>query len=290
MIPHLETRALAGAAALAPSADPDPPGTELAWCRDAPRLAGWADRTLVARRDCYGGYYYDRRRGRVAPTTRWAVADPSLPDRWLAEPLDLAVLEAHFEGGRRLRDKVGLHVADARGTCPWVLVDLEAHGPDVVQANARMTALVAGELSAMGLPFRIEDSDGAGGYRLWILLDRPAPLAWAYLFGRYLIRDHAASGMTGPPEVFPRAPTLGPKGCGGWARLPGQHHYRAHWSRIWCPEGERWLGGTEAIESLISFRGDPAIDLTGLVPRDFVPARKVARTLPRSAGPGSGRA
>ena len=62
-----------------------------------------------------------------------------------------------------------------------------------------------------GLGYRTDlliDSNGAGGYHLWILFDSPRPVADVHWFLlRWLIRDWQAKGLDGVPEVFPNRPT-----------------------------------------------------------------------------------
>ncbi len=246
-----------------------------AWYRSAPGLADLALANLVCRGDCYGGYRVDHATGQVHQTTHWAVPDAARPDRRLAPPLDQARLAHHFRGISGLDSRLGCHVADARGGCLWAVIDLDAHGPeDDPGANARMASRVVASLIPMGLPFRVEDSDGRGGLHIWILFGRKAPQAWAFRFGKYLVRDFADCGLARPPESFPKASEHSGMRCGNFVRLPGLHHKREHWSRIWSPEEGRWLGPDEGIESLLSFRGDPKIDLAPLIPADFVPAAK----------------
>jgi hypothetical protein len=247
------------------------------WYWSAPELADHALDNVVCRGDCYGGYRREWGTGEVLQTTHWTVADAACPDRRLAPPLDHARLADHFRGVGGLETRLGCHVSDADGECLWVVIDIDAHGPDDdLRANCRMASRVIAELTAMGLPFRVEDSDGCGGLHIWVLFGRRAPQAWAFRLGKFLVRDFADCGLAKSPESFPKAAKHSGKGCGGWVRLPGLHHKREHWSRIWSTAESRWLDGREAIESLLSFRGDPTIDLAPLVPADFVPASKRA--------------
>src|SRR5262249_20748810 len=42
---------------------------------------------------------------------------------------------------------------------------------------------------------------------------------------------------------------------GNWVRLPGRHHTRDFWSRVWT--GEEWVEGDEAIDLILTIAGDP---------------------------------
>src|SRR4051794_18889274 len=86
-----------------------------AWSAQSGRLASWAERHVVNRRDVYGKYLpIEERSGRdTAPTCKGQ--------------LPRAVLERHFQG----RDQgalVGLHVISPDNTCRWVLIDIDQHG------------------------------------------------------------------------------------------------------------------------------------------------------------------
>ena len=261
----------------APGPDPDPIASAKSWHREAPRLAAWADRVLVARRDCYGGYYRDRATGKARQKTRWTVPDPSEPSRSLALALGVGVLEAHFRCLGDLDDKVGLHVADPSGHCRWGVVDIDAHGPgDDPDANLRMAAHVVAALGAMGLSHRLLDSNGAGGYHIWYLFGRRAPMEWAWRLGRLLVEGHAGCGLGQRPESFPKSASLSGKGCSNFVRLMGDHHTREHLTAVWSPAGGRWLRGAEAIGSLLAFDGDPSVDLGPLVPDGYAPAGRAA--------------
>jgi hypothetical protein len=48
--------------------------------------------------------------------------------------------------------------------------------------------------------------------------------------------------------------------CGNWLRVPGRHHTREHWSRVWS--GTAWLEGTKAVECILGLKGDAQ----GLIP------------------------
>src|SRR5262249_44549780 len=96
--------------------------------------------------------------------------------------------------------------------------------------------------------------------------------ARVYAFLRWLARNHAAYGLTAPPETFPKQAAIEPTRYGNWLRVVGRHHTRDHWSKVW--DGARWLEGGEAIDLILTGSGDDP----GLMPRQAV-------ALPRPPAP-----
>src|SRR5262249_43389837 len=82
-----------------------------------------------------------------------------------------------------------------------------------------------------------------------------------------LTRDHGRLGFGRPPEQFPKQADVRRcrKGFGNWLRLPGRHHKREHWSRVW--DGQGWLEGAQAVAFMLAMEGDPP----GLVPESQPP-------------------
>src|SRR5262249_19780594 len=76
-------------------------------------------------------------------------------------------------------------------------------------------------------------------------------------FLRALAADHAAFGLPERPETFPKSASIRhtTAKCGSWLRLPGKHHTRDEWSRVW--DGKRWLAGTAAIDFILARGGAP---------------------------------
>jgi hypothetical protein len=88
------------------------------------------------------------------------------------------------------------------------------------------------------------------------------PRLYAWL--QRLTDDYRALGLTARPETFPKQERIPPGKFGNWLRLPGRHHTRDHWSRVW--KGREWLAGAEAVEELLGYFGDP-LDLVPDVAR-----------------------
>jgi hypothetical protein len=69
------------------------------------------------------------------------------------------------------------------------------------------------------------------------------------------VQNFADHGLAQVPNVIPSEPELTPhRPYGSWWRLPGRHHTRAFWTKVW--DGQRWLEDREAIEAILAISGD----------------------------------
>jgi hypothetical protein len=226
-----------------------------AWHDRAAELAAWASWHLVNRVDCWGGYWRGPD-GAINRMTRPALARRG--NEWLTD----AVLVRHFQA-RRPDDVVGLHTTGPANTSLWGALDIDYHGPGSTSPEANLQAALTwhDRLGRDGFRPLLLDSNGGGGFHLWIILNRPIRTPRLFHFLRGLAADHAQYGLPVRPEHFPKqcevAP-LGQKGSYGcWLRCPGLHHTRpGHWAKVWS--GDRWLEGGEAVASLLSRTGDRA--------------------------------
>lgn len=184
----------------------------------------------------------------------------------------VGILMRHFVGRCR-GDLVGLHLSSPAETCRWVVIDLDAHGAgDDPEANWRMALAVYLAAKALAFDVMLLDSDGRGGFHLWIIFARSVPMADAWRLGRWLVRDFASFGLARPPETLPDRPRLAGKRIGRFIRLPGLHHTRDHWTRV--RGGECWLEGRRAIEAILAVTGKD-VDLAAVIPPDFEPRKNV---------------
>lgn len=220
------------------------------WSDRADELADWVQDTLLIRTDRYGRYKASGRAYTASSLTR---------DNILG----------HFRAGTAT-DVIGLHPSvateeqDPDGEpmvvthSRWACIDIDHHGPGVAP-DRNFRAAEAWHDRAAGLGFSpiLIDSDGRGGFKLFILFNEPIRAELAYHLIRWLQVDWAALGFDKPPETFPKQKslTLKDKGsCGNWVRLFGRHHKRPHYTRVWG--ASEWLEGDEAIDFLIGHRGD----------------------------------
>jgi hypothetical protein len=243
-----------------------------AWARHAERLADWALRHLVVRRDCCGGY-------RLTDTPQGQKVKPFTSH----EPLTRERLIRHF-CGTDLRDRVGVHlISPDDETCKATVVDIDAHGDDDDPARNHAFALhVLGKALSRQVDALLLDSDGRGGYHVWSIHAGPIPAAESYRHGKWLIDGWATHGLAKPPESFPKSPSLTGKRFGNWVRLPGRHHKREHWTRVWDLYAEGpcggWVAGEAAIRAILRMTGSHIAELckeldiarpTPLIPAEF---------------------
>jgi hypothetical protein len=144
----------------------------------------------------------------------------------------------------------------------WVCLDIDHHG-DGAPPEALWRAAEAwyGILTSLGFHPLLIDSNGHGGFRIYVVFNRPTPTLHVRRLGLWLVRNWKELGLSECPEVFPKQAEVTPAGSrsfGNWLRLPGRHHKRRHWSRVW--DGSRWLEGDEAIDAILAATGDdPAL-------------------------------
>jgi hypothetical protein len=251
-----------------------------AWRVHADALAVWAQRLLVNRTDVWGGYNplelrgqeYTRRDGTTGKygnsTTRPA---PSM--RGTIE-LTSEVIARHFRGERH-EHIIGLHSTSPNNMSRWGAIDIDKHGNTGNAEANRLCALTwYVKLVDLGLAPLLTDSNGAGGFHLTVVFREPVVTPQVFAFLNWLRADYAVHGLTSPPETFPRQSNLAPGRFGNWMRLPGRHHSRQHWSRVW--DGRRWLEGADAVAYLLALRGDaPA-----LIPADLQATGMPSHTTP----------
>jgi hypothetical protein len=236
----------------------------VAWVSRAAALAAWAMRRLVVRRDGWGGYRpddevgkeYTRRDGTVgklgAQTTRKGT-------------LTEAVLARHFAAAGRA-DIVGTHTTSPDSTSLWAGIDIDWHGAGSTAPEVNWGAALHwyGGLRYIGFWPLLTDSNGKGGFHLRLLLSGPVPTPRLYGFLGWLTRDFKELGFPKRPECFPKQPRVtAANPWGNWMRLPGRHHSRDFWSRVWT--GETWVEGDAAVNYILTLEGDNP-DLL-LVPR-----------------------
>jgi hypothetical protein len=224
-----------------------------AWDDRATELAAWAMKRLANRTDCWGGYWRDHN-AEGSPTRQ--TTRPHLLERGKI-CLTERILANHF-AATDTRFIVGLHTTSPENTSRWGALDIDHHGDSSSPAEVNLTAALHwhARLIAMGFRPLLTESNGRGGYHLRVLFREPVATAKVFSLMKWLVKDYAQLGMSVEPETFPKQSRIKTSGFGNWLRLPGRHHTREHWSRVW--DGSQWLEGHAAIDRMLSCQGDAA--------------------------------
>lgn len=229
------------------------------WRERAGELAEWTMLRLVNRTDVWGRYV--RRKG--DESTR-AVTAPFRDERGKSF-LDIDSLRKHYRNsiaGKQL----GIHSASPDLTSRWLAWDIDLHDSDdlAVSKEGNFAAAHAWwqSLSEQGFDPLLMDSNGIGGFHLLLVFAEPMSTDSVHDFGARHAADFERRGLDKKPEVFPDKP--GWDRYGDWLRLPGRHHTREHYTRVWNDEPfaeEVWLQGHEAIDRILATR---VADVTAL--------------------------
>jgi hypothetical protein len=235
------------------------------WSERAGELAAWIDRHMVNRTDVWGRYLAEKYRGQpITGTARnKAITAPFRQERgkiFLAP----SSLEKHFrakDGGGVL----GLHSSSSDGTSLWFAIDIDLHDDDDLSVTREGNFVAAkawwNRLREMGFDPILFDSNGKGGYHLFVFFCKPMDSKSVRSFVENFVSDFDRHGLDDPPDLFPGS--FGPNHLGSWLRIPGRHHTRKHYSRVWNDEPMAetpWLEGHEAIDTLLSVQ--PASEQT----------------------------
>ncbi|MGI8812466.1 MAG: hypothetical protein ACR2IH_08055, partial [Pyrinomonadaceae bacterium] len=89
---------------------------------------------------------------------------------------------------------------------------------------------------------------------------REYPLADVYAFADDLRSNWEMLGLPRKPEIFPPKRVVKPDDLPYGLRVPGRHHTRPHFSRVWNFDrigDHEWLEGGEAIEAMLNTRPAP---------------------------------
>lgn len=243
------------------------------WIENAADLTNWTMAYLVNRTDAFGCYLpLDKREKQTAYTEK-------------QRKLTKAILNRHFEG-RDPGHIVGLHaiqhdkVSGAGGVdacwSRFLSVDIDRHDESIdPKATEKAAITLWGRLRQFGFDPLLIDSNGDGGFHLTVIFREAMPTEKVFAFGRWLVQDWKALGLTQDPETFPKQASVKSGFYGNWIRLPGRHHKRDHYSRIW--NGTKWLEGVLAIRAILAKQGDDP----DLVLPEYVitkPVRKAKRS------------
>ncbi len=226
------------------------------WRDRADDLADWVMTHLVNRTDVWGRYV--RRKG---DEVTQAVTVPFRDERGKSF-LDHDSLRKHFRT-RQPSGQLGIHSASGDLTSRWLAIDIDLHDPEEFGSVTAAGNLFAARgwyesLVRQGLDPLLMDSNGIGGLHLVVVFAEPMSTTSVHEFGQKLVADYEQRGLEQKPEVFPDRPSW--DRYGDWLRLPGRHHTRPHYTRVWNDEPgaeSQWLVGFEAIDRILATRPAP---------------------------------
>lgn len=254
---------------------------DAAWLESADSLTSWALKHLAVRTDAYGRHTPVEKRG--TPDRKGKpIGKNYTANRQLTEN----DVRRHFTA-TKAEDVIGLLMICLENTCLSVVLDIDHHGepsPELEKRNEQFAVTKYQTLRQLGFEPLLTDSNGRGGFHLRIIFANPIPSQVAFAFGRWLAQGWQSAGLTSEPESFPkREDRHSPKGQGGgWVRLPGRHHTRDVWARVF--DGETWHDGALAVEEILSHTGDdPALipdDAKAVVPEQPANGKTAAKAKP----------
>lgn len=227
------------------------------WVRYADQLAEWAMERLVNRRDVWSQYTIKDGKIRV-------VMLPITERRKMGtDMVTLNKLHRHFSG-KSPAHLIGLHSISDHSTAKWFAIDVDLHDEsvpnagEIAEANFNAALEWAQRLRDRGMDPMLLDSNGVGGYHVWVLLDKEYPLADVYDFADQLRSDWQELGLPRKPEQFPPKRAVNPDDLPYTLRTPGRHHTRPHYTRVWnfdrTDDEPEWLEGGDAIEAMLATR------------------------------------
>jgi len=207
-----------------------------AWAASAPKYREFVNAKLVGRRDRYGRYGPPAKGGKK--TKAWT---------------DHGLTDDDIENHARSLLCIGVLAQDGN-TARFLCVDIDCHEGEDPAVNLQAAFTIVERAEAYGFRPILENSDGRGGYHIWLILAKPEPVELVHRLGEELVRG------LGKIEVFPKGSGKSKDCPGGWVRLPGRHHTRIdHWSTIF--DGNGWLEGQEAIDYILATVGSDLPEL-----------------------------
>lgn len=205
-------------------------------------IAKWINATLVNRRDCYGLYTKDGPRTIKQQYSQFTKLDAISIANWIEN-----------------KDSFGLHVVSLNNTCRFMVFDLDNHlGMTNNLPNAKLLTDVLADLGHKSV---IEDSDGKGGFHVWVIWDRPIDSKSVFDFGR-LVLDRSGINKI---ELFPKQPVnTSQNPLGNWIRMPGRNPRTGNSSRFMQSIDGVWFDWQDRFDLI-------ANSVNSNSPKDYLP-------------------
>ena len=229
------------------------------WAQRAGELADWAMERLVNRRDVWGQYSVLTPSERRRSGRSYKAMTLPMKDKRGADMVTLDKLTRHF-ASRPMRKPqiIGLHAKSKDATSKWFAIDIDLHddtkllAEDHARRNLNAALAWCDKFRADGYDPMLFNSDGYGGYHIWVLLAQPAPTRAVFAYLKDVVSKWEAAGLEEEPETFPKK--VKDDSIGSWFRLPGLHHSRPLHSSLWSGDewlDDPWLEGHAAIDAML---------------------------------------
>lgn len=255
------------------------------WAERAGELAEWAMEKLVNRKDVWGQYSVLTPSERRREGKSYKAMTLPKKDMRGEDMVTLDKLTRHFASRHHRKPQIiGLHAKSKTATSKWFGIDIDMHDADKVNAEDHARRNLNGalkwwkDLQTLGYDPLLFDTNGYGGFHIWVLFDEPAPTHDTYEMVKKIAESWSKNSLDEEPETFPKR--VKEESIGSWFRLPGLHHTRYHYSRVWSGDDwldDPWLDGHAAIDALLEVTPGPP------PPKSTEPAEKRSRVTARTA-------
>ena len=254
------------------------------WAQRAGELADWAMLRLVNRKDVWGQYSVLTPSERRRSGRSYKAMTLPMKDKRGADMVTLDKLTRHF-ASRHLRKPqiIGLHAKSKETTSKWFAIDIDLHDEEKTAAEDHARRNLNGALAwcekfrADGYDPMLFNSNGYGGFHIWVLLAEPTPTEAVFAYLKSLVSTWEATGLDEEPETFPKR--VKDESIGSWFRLPGLHHSREVYSALWSWDewlDDPWLHGHAAIDAMLEVIPGPPPPKVGDV--DVAAPRRTIRS------------
>ncbi len=230
------------------------------WAVRAPELAEWAMQKLVNRKDVWGQYTVLTPAERRREGKSYKAMTLPRPEMRGHDMVTLDKLTRHFASRHHRKPQIiGLHTTSKEGTCKWFGIDVDMHDETKADAEDHARRNLNGAinwqrlLQAKGYDPLLFDTNGQGGYHLWVLFAEPAPAIDVYAMVKEIAESWTGNGLSEEPETFPKQPRE--DSIGAWFRLPGLHHTNYHYATVYSGDEwleDAWLAGNAAIDVMLA--------------------------------------
>ena len=180
------------------------------WVARGDELADWIMTHLVNRTDVWGRYLAKKKRkdgdcsDKKTGLSGNVVTAPFKDERGKVF-LGKSSLVKHFkatDGG-----VLGIHSVGRGGTSRWLAIDVDRHDKEDLSVTAEGNFVAARgwytDLQKMGFDPLMFDSNGDGGFHIWVIFDEPMRARSVREFVDDFVSDYPQRGLDDKPDLFP---------------------------------------------------------------------------------------